>query len=217
LSAARSTAARGSRKRLSEEAVGAEEEAQRVVFEQLDHAAGRREKVEAARGRRRVEDDEVHVRVDRVLVQRLDAHVLEDAGQRVDEAGIETVLVDAPERVGARHAREEALERRLRVDLEGEELPLARQARHAHGDGLSAPAACRVEVEGLREAPRRVDGEDERAPPAPRGGEADGGGKRRLPDAAGAGQHDELLPVEPGGEVEMRRTGNEEGRRRGFA
>ena len=125
--------------------------------------------------------------------------------------------MDAPERVGARHAREEALERRLRVDLEGEELPAARQARHAHGDGLAAAAVRGIEAKSLREAPRRVHREDERPPPAPRGGEADGGGERRLPDAAGAGEDDQLLAVQPGGEVEMRLVRREERKSRRFA
>ena len=35
-------------------------------------------------------------------------------------------------------AGEEALERRLRVDLEGEELPSPWQARQPHGDGLAS-------------------------------------------------------------------------------
>ncbi len=68
--------------------------------------AGRREEVEAPRRGRGVEDDEVDVGVGRVLVQRLDAHVLEDAGQRVHEAGVEAVPVDAREGVaGSRRAR----------------------------------------------------------------------------------------------------------------
>ncbi len=206
-------AARGARERLAEEAVRAEEETQGVVLEELDETRRRREEVEAPRRGRRVEDDEVDLRVGRVLVQRFDSHVLEDAGQRVHEARVEAVRVDAPERLRARDAREEALERGLRVDLEGAEAPAARQARHAHRDGLAAPRIGGVETERLREAAGRVHGQDERPPPAPRRGEPDGGRERRLPDAAGARQDDQLLSVEPGAEVEVRLVRGEEERR----
>ena len=87
--------------------------------------------------------------------------------------------------------------------------------RTATGSPLAAVGGG--EAESLGEAPGRVHRENERPPPAPRRGEADGGGERRLPDAAGAGQHDELLAVQPGAEVEMRLLRREERERRRFA
>ena len=104
-------------------------------------ARRRREEVETPRRGRGVEDDEVDPGVGRVLVQSLHPHVLEDAGQRVDESRVEAVPVDSPERFGARDAREKPLEGRLRVDLQGEEAAATRDAGARTPEGLPAASA----------------------------------------------------------------------------
>ena len=171
-----------------------QEEAQGVVLEERDHALRRREEVEAARGRGRVENEEVDVGIGRVLVQRLDAHVLEDAGQRVDESRVEAVLVDSLE--ASRGSRCVA-RRRSNVAFgsiwRARSRPPLGMPGALTSEGRLERASRAEKAEGLGEAPRGIDGEDEGAAPAARGRQAERGRERRLPDAPGSGEDDQLL------------------------
>src|ERR1019366_1174084 len=195
-------AARRFGKRAPEETVVPEKEAQGVVLEESDHAFRRREEIEAARSGGRVEHEEVDLGIRRVLVQRFDAHVLEDAGQRIDEPRVKAVPADSLERLGARGAREEALEGGPGVDLKREEAAALRDAGGAHLGGAAGPRVPFGNAEGLREAPRGIDGEHEGAPPAARGRKAERGRESRFPDAPWSGEDDQLLVVEPRAEIE---------------
>ena len=62
--------ARGLGECAPEESVAPEEEAQGVVLEESHETLGRRQKIEAAGGRRRIEHEEVDVGIRRVLVER---------------------------------------------------------------------------------------------------------------------------------------------------
>ena len=110
-----------------------------------------------------------------------------------------------------RGALEQALERGLRVDLEREEAAALRDAGGAHLGGAAGARVPCGKAEGLGEAPRGIDREHEGAPPAARGRQAERRRERRLPDAPGPGEDDQLLAVEPGAEVER---WSREGRRR---
>jgi hypothetical protein len=195
-------AAGRSGKRAREERVAVQEPAQRVVLEEMDHPFRRREEVQAARGGGRVEDDQVVLRVVRVLEERLDPHVLEDAGQRVHEACVELVLLDAREDVRRRDAREQPLEHGLGVDLEHAEGRARGQARDLHVHGLVDGALG--DAQRLREPSRGVHGHHEDAPAALGRREPGRGRESRLAHAAGSHEDEELGGVEPGAGVERR-------------
>ena len=139
----------------------------------------------------------------RLLVERLDAHVLEDARERVDEPRVEPVLADPLQRRrGARRARGGS-----RTSPSGRSggrgaMPPAAARKPAPSTGAALFRSALGKAERLGEAARGVDRQDERPAAPARGREPGGGGERRLSDSPGAGQGEEGSVGQPGREIE---------------
>jgi hypothetical protein len=110
---------------------------------------------------RRIEDDEVVAAGARDVVELLRRHVLVVRREAVGDVLVDVVVEDpAPCRVVGRHARDQALERRARVEHQCVQLPGCGAEIDPH---FVVPEP--LETERVREPPRRIDRQHEHARP----------------------------------------------------
>ncbi len=123
------------------------------------------------------------------LVQPLDRHVVLGPGDGAGQVAVDPVGEDPLARLGGRGlARDQAVEGRLRVELERPELGAARPGLGRHAPRLVGQA---LHPEGGGEPPRRVDRHHHGPRPAAGQAQAEPGRDGRLADAAGPAADDD--------------------------
>ena len=172
--------------------VGARITCRAAAVEEAGEPVRRVEEVQGVARGRRVEDDDVAARIAMQLVELGDGGELLRAGHRAGQLAVDAVAQDVARGALVRRQQlDEVVERALRVELHRPQL--AREV-----DALDAVrlVAELLEPERRREPPRGVDRHDRDALAVGREPEREGRGRRRLPDAAGAGDDDDALAGE---------------------
>ena len=151
-------------------------------------------------GGRRVEDHEVEALVGRQLEQLLHGHVLVAARERGRDLLVEAVVEDAAAGGSAGGVLlHERVERAPRVERHRPQRA-GRPRRHAREVEPARPALQRGQAEAGGQAAGGIDRADEHLPRFERCLQGEGGGDRRLADAAGAADDEHAALAERGRE-----------------
>ena len=150
------------------------------------------EEVEGGAGRRGVDDDEVPgalaVGLGPQLAELLHRHVLLGPGERAGDCLVEGVLEDLGRLLGGGVGEHDLVEGPLHVEHHRVERPARGRVDARHRPRRVVEL---VEAERLGQAAGGVDGEHDHLPPGLGRPDAERGGRRRLPDPAGAAADDD--------------------------
>ncbi|EAU61811.1 hypothetical protein STIAU_1812 [Stigmatella aurantiaca DW4/3-1] len=172
------------------------EERHHAIIQEARQAPGGVEEVQRVPARGRVQHDELVLALVDVLIERLGCRVLLDAGHQLREEAVEAVLQDDAHRLGrGGQPPHHALEDDAGIQHPHVQLAFARGGAPVedvggHGGGLRAALG---QAHGLREPPRRINGEHQHLAPRPRRGHAQRRRRRRLSHASRAAQHEHAL------------------------